>query len=736
MVYSALLCWVMLGDQNATAGSATSDLAAYQAAAKAVGRDADAHVRLALWCEAHGLSAERIKHLGLAILSDPTNVLARGLLGLVDYQGKWQRPDEISKAVQDDPDRKARVQDYLQRRAKSPERAEDHQKLALWCEQNGLKDQAVAHFHQALRLDPSREVAWKHLGYKKVGGRWLKPEAATAAKADAREQQKANKHLKPVLEKLRTVLRSKDSARRAEAESALGQITDRRAVPMVWSTFGLGDAALQRVAVQVLSQIDDPSASRALVLLAVFSGSADVRGRAIASLRHGDAREFASMLIAMIQQPIEYEVKPVRGPGQGGELLIKGQGSAANLKRLYSPPAGPSIAPQAGDRVFLDENGLPVIARPEEAVTQTPYMTVNQVLSLYQTPRPQFTAQQKNQLTSMAAASGLGTGSQKLASAMIGLFSNQINNLPRYYAWNPFADILMADMSSGTGEPVIPGHTVASFTIGVGSQIPVGRMALEAQKSASVAQQQLRNDVDAIRQYNDSLRDINDRVLPVLDEVSGLALGPNPLAWQKWFVDLLGFRLNQLQASNNPTIIENVPLAYQPQPVPISSFIGPIAVTRVSCFGAGTLVRTLGGLEPIESLKVGDQVLSQTTTTGALGYKPVLVVHHNPPSKTFRIKLGEETIVSSHFHRFWKAGSGWVMARDLKEGDPVRTLNGTVKVTAIDDGRVVPVFNLDVAGDADFFVGETGALAHDNTLPDLREVPFDAVTLPTKGTKP
>ncbi len=148
------------------------------------------------------------------------------------------------------------------------------------------------------------------------------------------------------------------------------------------------------------------------------------------------------------------------------------------------------------------------------------------------------------------------------------------------------------------------------------------------------------------------------------------------------------------------------------------------------------MVRTLEGLEPIESLKVGDQVLTQSTKTGALGYKPVLVVHHNPPSRTFRLKLGDETIVSSHFHRFWKAGSGWVMARDLREGDPIRTLSGTVTVTAIDDGRVVPVFNLDVEGDADFFVGVTGALAHDNTLPNLREEPFDAVTFASKGTTP
>jgi hypothetical protein len=65
------------------------------------------------------------------------------------------------------------------------------------------------------------------------------------------------------------------------------------------------------------------------------------------------------------------------------------------------------------------------------------------------------------------------------------------------------------------------------------------------------------------------------------------------------------------------------------------------------------------------------------------------------------------------------------MARDLKAGDPIRTLNGTARVTSIEDGEVVPVYNLDVANDADFFVGQAGALAHDNTLPNLRQQPFD-----------
>jgi hypothetical protein len=34
--------------------------------------------------------------------------------------------------------------------------------------------------------------------------------------------------------------------------------------------------------------------------------------------------------------------------------------------------------------------------------------------------------------------------------------------------------------------------------------------------------------------------------------------------------------------------------------------------------------------------------------------------------------------------------------------------------------------HIDVADDADFFAGSVAALVHDNTLPDLRQAPFDA----------
>ena len=93
-----------------------------------------------------------------------------------------------------------------------------------------------------------------------------------------------------------------------------------------------------------------------------------------------------------------------------------------------------------------------------------------------------------------------------------------------------------------------------------------------------------------------------------------------------------------------------------------------------------------------------------------------------------RIELltsGEPVWIST-FHRFWTAGKGWRQARELKAGDLVRTLDGTARVEGIEPGEVQPVFNLDVAGGHTFFVGNDGALVHDNSVPGTRLKPFDA----------
>ena len=114
-----------------------SELAAYQSAAAAAGHDAGAHVRLALSCEAHGLTAERLEHLSLAVLYQPSNALARGLLGLVGYRGAWNRPEVIGEKIQNDPAYQALIREYLERRVRTPHTPEAQMKLATWCPRNG-----------------------------------------------------------------------------------------------------------------------------------------------------------------------------------------------------------------------------------------------------------------------------------------------------------------------------------------------------------------------------------------------------------------------------------------------------------------------------------------------------------------------------------------------------------------------------------------------------------------------
>ena len=96
-----------------------------------------------------------------------------------------------------------------------------------------------------------------------------------------------------------------------------------------------------------------------------------------------------------------------------------------------------------------------------------------------------------------------------------------------------------------------------------------------------------------------------------------------------------------------------------------------------------------------------------------------------PASPTLRITIGDETIVATGIHRFWKAGKGWTMARELKAGDRLRMVGGTVAIKSIEADKTQPVYNLDVAENRDFFVGTKGLLVHDFSFVQPVLEPFD-----------
>jgi len=626
-----------------------AELAAYEAGRAAAGKDPAAQVKLALWCESHGLKAERVRHLALAVLADPGNAAARGLMGLVAYNGGWKRPEAVSDQVRTDPALAAKLGEYSDRRARAPETADGQWALALWCEAAGLGDEAKAHFTAVARLDPNRVDAWKKLGRKKVGRRWLTDADQTAEKTEADAQRLADRHWKPLLVKWRSGLNSKIRAKRDEARGALAGVTDPRAVPSIWAVFGTGKADDQATAVGLLTGIDAVGASRALAALAVFGGDAEVRRAAAETILRRDPRDAAGVMVGWLRDPIRYEVKDVQGPGRAGELLVKGK--AANLKRIYTPEAPPALRP--GDVLTTNDLGLPVVNR-----------TVGYRLEPFN-PKSASSIQMKG-------------------------FANQIPEV---------------------------------------AKIPVGEMMLDAERSAAVAEAQLESDLAQIEGNNAPILQADERIRAVLARFTGRDLGEDINAWKAWQTDLDGFKfVAQKVSQETPTLIEQVPISYTPQSFQVNITEGPAQLVRVhqACFGAGTAVRTLTGPRLIETIHAGDRVLTQDGKTGALSYQPVVMAYHNPPNETLKIDLGGEPVVVTPIHRFWKAGKGWVMARELTTGDRVRSLEGTATVSAVTADRTQPVFNLEVAEGASFFVGDLGVLVHDNSAVLPTPEPFDA----------
>jgi hypothetical protein len=735
MITTILLCTASLtlafspGDPPPRA----DDLAAYRAASDKAGRTADAQLKLAFWCEAHGLDAERLKHLALAVLADPANAATRGLLGLVSFKGHWKTPGAIAAALKEDEARNAAMAEYARRREHMPNTADAHWRLALWCEQNGLGPEARAHLAIVVELDPGRDAAWRRLGFRKQKGRWVTDAQLTAEKAEAEAQRAADRHWKPLLARWRGWLGDKDASKRAQAARDLAALNDPRAVPSLWTTFCVGNAAMQTLAVQVLGQIDSPGATRALAMLAVFSESAEVRGKATETLQRRDPRDFVGFLVGLIRDPVKYQVKPVGGPGSSGALFVNGK--QFNVQRLYEPPPMPNIPLFPGEPIGTDAYGLPVVSR--------------------------FLGITRNQIGARTA----------------------VVNGTQYFGGSPAAGIVGQMMREAQANPGSPGSAPAiktqwwrpndplhrtTFQVPVGNmdvtlnqsttapfdhtvQIPIGQIALEYQRSALSARQQLADDRKVIDDYNADVRESNGRVEQVLTSVAGVSLGDDQEKWRGWWVQELGYSYTRPPDVPRPTITEEVPLPYYPQPVatPTQTYqAGPSTSTTTAsvsvdpsytqqmnaagfvthnCFKAGTPVRVREGTRPIESVKAGDQVLTQDTRTGALSFQPVVAVYHNRPSPTYRIGLGEETIVATGIHRFWKAGEGWVMARDLKPGDRLRTVSGLAMVRSVGPDRVQPVFNLRVAGGDDYFVGERGVLAHDNSLVNPPDKLFDLV---------
>jgi hypothetical protein len=244
-------------------------------------------------------------------------------------------------------------------------------------------------------------------------------------------------------------------------------------------------------------------------------------------------------------------------------------------------------------------------------------------------------------------------------------------------------------------------------------------------------QRTIQNDMRAFDDVNSRIGELNDSALPLLESLTGQKLGTDPVAWRKWWTEELGFSFDNQSSESKSTITETVG---QPD-IPVFMPIPTINVITVSCFAAGTRVQTSTGLRKVESLAVGDRVLSQNTSSGELSFQSVLATTLRGGAETFRIRIEDETIVATGIHRFWKAGKGWTMARDLKPGDRLRMINGTASVQSIQPDVVQNVYNLSVAQNRDFMIGNAGILVHDVSFVQPVTEPFDRQTDPMSADR-
>ncbi|MEM7350916.1 MAG: RHS repeat-associated core domain-containing protein [Acidobacteriota bacterium] len=143
------------------------------------------------------------------------------------------------------------------------------------------------------------------------------------------------------------------------------------------------------------------------------------------------------------------------------------------------------------------------------------------------------------------------------------------------------------------------------------------------------------------------------------------------------------------------------------------------ASSLAASFPAGTLVWTVGGRQPIESLADGAAVLSRNSIDWQNRWRLARSPRQRETRDLISLLLvaeegGEEQLVATADHPLHSA-EGWRPAATLQVGDRLATAAGWALVTEIvgfTSSEPVTVYNFEVPGYASYFVGRLGVWAH------------------------
>lgn len=155
----------------------------------------------------------------------------------------------------------------------------------------------------------------------------------------------------------------------------------------------------------------------------------------------------------------------------------------------------------------------------------------------------------------------------------------------------------------------------------------------------------------------------------------------------------------------------------------IGAAIGSVGVVSgvikpTACFVADTpIVLANNTLIPIESIKVGDDVLAYNEETGLVSQQRVSDIFCKEVYQTISLTINGEIIETTPNHPFYSPKyKQWVTADSLIVGDYVYCLDGSIEI--VEQSIVnnydspVKVYNFTVENDHTYFVGKTSVLVH------------------------
>jgi hypothetical protein len=222
----------------------------------------------------------------------------------------------------------------------------------------------------------------------------------------------------------------------------------------------------------------------------------------------------------------------------------------------------------------------------------------------------------------------------------------------------------------------------------------------------------------------------NQRICAVLREGTGVEQPDDARQWWKWWNDYNQMEEEEKETQTrryNEQRTEDVsvgdpiqtPPRLQPDPPvsPRQTFSGK------ECLVAGTPIWTDRGYVVVEEVQIGDLVLSQNPATGELSYRPVLRTTIRGEEPIMQVTTAAGTIRATGGHTFWVSGRGWSKLRLVKPGETFHSVDGLVEILSLKPAGKAKTYNLIIADDHTYFVGQARILSHDVTFAE----PVDTV---------